>query len=84
MGGFGVGGEKDINKGTVVLVNAPAVILWFLLKYELSSFSESLLYDKAGGCLYIFNKGSGDIITGFLFTFILKVIGLELGWEEGT
>lgn len=37
-----------------------------------------------GGGLYIFTKSRDDNITGVLFTFILKALGLELGWEEGT
>lgn len=80
----GWGWREDNNKKTVVLVNMPIVTLWFLFKYKLPSFSESLFYDEVGECLCIFTKGQDDNITGFLFTFILKALGLELGWAGGT
>lgn len=55
----------------------PAVILWFLFKCELSSVSESLLYDKCGGCLCIFTTGNEDSIIGLFFNIHFK--GLWIG-----
>lgn len=71
-------GQKKNHKETVVLMNVLAVVVCFLFKYELSSFSEFLLYDKVDGCLCIFPGGSGDNIMDFFLTFILKLLGLEL------
>ena len=77
-------GKNENNDETVVLTNMPAVILWLLFNYELSSFSESLLYDKFGEGLCAFTIGNGDNITGLFFkTFILKVFALELEWKRG-
>ena len=60
-------GKSENNDETVVLMNMPAVILWLLFNYELSSFSESLLYDKFGEGLCVFTIVNRDNITEIFF-----------------
>lgn len=78
-------GKNENNDETVVLMNMPAVILWLLFNYELSSFSESLLCGKFGEGLCVFTTGNEDNLTALFFLNIhFQCLCIGAGMKEGS